>query len=60
MKIELLKKVGDHDKGTSLEIKDKAVLKAWVKLGVIKAPKGLEAEKETSTEEKEQEPKTEK
>ena len=52
MKVELLKKVGDHDKGTSLEIKDKAVLKAWVKLGVIKAPKGLETEKETSTEEK--------
>ena len=55
MEVELLKKVGDHDKGTSLEIKDKAVLKAWAKLGVIKDPKEVV---EKSTENKE--PKTEK
>ena len=38
-KVELLKQVGDHKKGTILEINDKAVLTKWEELGVINTSK---------------------
>ena len=46
--VKLLKDVGDHKKGTVLDIKDKTVLAKWQELGVIESPK------------KESKPKTEK
>ena len=38
-KVKLLKKVGDHAEGTELDIKDKTVIAAWERLGVIAKPK---------------------
>ena len=46
-KVKLLKKVGDHAEGTELDIKDKTVLEAWEKAGVI-----AKAKKQSDKEEK--------
>jgi hypothetical protein len=42
MKFKLLKDWGDHKKGGSIELEDKAVIFTATKLGVIDNPKGAE------------------
>lgn len=45
MKVKLLKQVGEHPKDTELEIKDKTVLDAWERMGVIAKTKATKEEK---------------
>ena len=55
-KVELLKQVGDHKKGTVLEINDKAVLAKWEELGVINTSKKSAEKVEKEPEKVEKEP----
>lgn len=43
-KVKLLKDLGDHKAGEELEVKDKTVLEAWERLGVIAKPKATAKE----------------
>ena len=45
-KVKLLKKVGDHEVGTELEILDDTVLAKWEELGVIESSKKEKVKKE--------------
>ncbi|MCL1690405.1 hypothetical protein [Elizabethkingia anophelis] len=46
-KVKLLKSIGDHPEGSTIDIKDQTVLDAWAKLGIISQGKSKKAEEDT-------------
>lgn len=45
-KVKLLKKVGNHEVGSELEVLDPTVIAKWEELGIIANPKEKKATKE--------------